>query len=154
RTARDVRRALTAVRRRLEEMPSFERVWRLPDWIISHRDHPLVATATRRLIWEILGATEIRLAAWHPERTTLVDITGAPLAPAAAARVRLWHPVRSDTETVTAWRQWINQVGGVQPFAQVRRTVFRPAAAERAAIATERFAGFVLYQHQLAALFR
>jgi hypothetical protein len=56
---------------------------------------------------------------------------------------------------VQAWRQWLERHEVVQPFKQAHREVYALTAAEReTSPSSNRFAGHILRQHQLAALCR
>ena len=71
------------------------------------------------------------------------------------ARVTLWHPIESDVETVQGWRLWLEEHLVVQPFKQAHREVYLLTDAEReTGTYSNRFAGHILRQHQLASLLR
>jgi hypothetical protein len=154
RTAREIKRMLAAQRSRLERITTFERVWSMEDWRRHYLEHPLLSGIARRLVWETADGKASVQVAWDEERGCLVDVEDRPVAPQPAACIRLWHPVRCEAATIEAWRRWIDTHGVTQPFAQAHRTIFRPTEAEHARAASDRFAGFILYQHQLAAVCR
>jgi hypothetical protein len=148
-TAKEARELVAGQRDRLERLLTADRTWRFADWRERYLDHPLVGTLARRLVWRI-GST---LGAWWDGQ--LVDVSGARLDAADEATVALWHPIESDVETVRGWRAWIEERLVTQPFKQAHREIYLLTDAEReTSTYSNRFAGHVVRQHQLAALCR
>jgi Domain of unknown function (DUF4132) len=144
--AKEIAAMRGAHRTRIEHLLMTGRAVTPETWRSAYMDHPLMAALSRKLIWEFAsGATAI----WHEGR--MVDWAGADVIPEGAAR--LWHPIRSDVQTVLAWRCRLEDRQVRQPFKQAHREVYLLTDAERATgTFSNRFAGHVLKQHQFAAL--
>ncbi|MFE0648995.1 DUF4132 domain-containing protein [Streptomyces sp. NPDC059534] len=169
--------ALVAAERvRLEEHLAAGTVWPAEDWQRYYVDHPVTGAVARALLWEVAEGAEdgtgdptggvaeddaegggARWTAGLPERTgggwalAGADGTARPVGP--GARLRLWHPLRSDGEEVAEWRVAVTERGEHQPFKQVFREVYPPTPAELGAgPSSSRFAGHVLRYGQARAL--
>lgn len=59
---------------------------------------------------------------------------GVPVRGAQDAQISLWHPLQDPSETVLAWRRFLETHGVRQPFKQAHREVLR-AGAEDGALA-------------------
>ncbi len=152
RTADDLRKTLLAQRDRLERLLLSERSWPLAVWHARYLDHPLLADLTRRLIWTFEGDGRDLLGTWRDG--AIVDAADRPLAPLPEeTRVCLWHPVRTDGDTIAAWQAWLDRHEVRQPFKQAYREIYVLTDAERTtATYSNRFASHILRQHQFRAL--
>jgi hypothetical protein len=122
--------------------------WR--EWYIAH---PVVSHFARRLIWEVETADTPRTAVWRDGR--LMDWAGNGIEPEPGTPIRLWHPIRSDVQSVLSWRCWLEDNGVTQPFKQAHREVYILTDAERqSATFSNRFAAHIVRQHQFSALCR
>jgi Domain of unknown function (DUF4132) len=110
---KELKKALSAQRIRLEELFAQEREWPYDEWRSLYRDHPLVGDLARRLIWRFDG--EAALGADAPKAET----------------VTLWRPIDVPAEEVAAWRARVLDEELVQPFKQAFREVYHLAPAER-----------------------
>lgn len=151
--AKELDIALASQRMRLERMLLSATWCPLENWTAWYLDHPLMRTFSTRLIWEVDCGGTIRTAIWNSGEAA--DWAGQPVALDAGARLRLWHPIRSDVQTVLAWRCRLEDDGLTQPFKQAHREVYLLTAAEReTAVYSNRFAAHIVKQHQFAALCR
>lgn len=108
-------------------------------WVRAHGITPAVRDAIRAGI-ESLG-------------DALVDAGDAPGCPEAP--VGLWSPIGRRVDEIRAWRAWLERHEITQPFKQAHREVYLLTPAElETEFYSNRFAGHVLKQHQLAALAR
>jgi hypothetical protein len=147
REAKDASTMLAAQALRLERSYLNSRNWPFTVWLERFLEHPLLGTLTRRLIWQIDDMTAI------PRDGKLVTANGRPVNPEKNAKVSLWHPITSDIKAVVAWRNWLDEHEVTQPFKQAHREVYVLTDAERQTNSySNRFAGHILRQHQLAAL--
>jgi hypothetical protein len=145
--------ALAAQRARIEALPMEGRAIPYAAWRERYVDHPLLAEMCRRLLWrfETHGATSS--GGWLEGE--MVDVDDRPLRLDDSTRVRPWHPIDATVQEVEAWRAWLERHGVTQPFKQAHREVYRITDAElNTLVYSNRFAGHVLRQHQLAALAR
>jgi hypothetical protein len=150
--AKEIGETLKAQSARLERLYLEEREWPLEQWRERHLDTPLVARLSCRLVWSFK-----RGDAWvagFPEAGGLSDETGARLDLAGDnVRVRLWHPMQSETAHVLAWRQRLQHLGITQPFKQAHREIYVLTDAERETVNhSNRFAGHIVQQHLFRAL--
>src|SRR5262249_51229486 len=141
-------------RNRIERLLMTEREWPLAQWQERYLDHPLLSFLTRRLIWSFKDGKQSVLAAWLEGK--LVDVEDRPLDwLRPETRVRLWHPLGSEPDTVAAWRRWLEMHEIVQPFKQAHREIYILTDAElQTATYSNRFAAHILRQHQFTALAR
>ncbi|GAA2290615.1 hypothetical protein GCM10010415_72890 [Streptomyces atrovirens] len=117
-------------------------------WRTELADHPLARTLVRRLIWEI----EVAPDEW---RTVLPETDEhLPEAPDDTP-IRLWHPLRSDPETVRTWRNLLTERRIRQPFKQAFREIYLlTPAEERTRVHSNRFAAHLVHYRRMFALFR
>jgi hypothetical protein len=153
RTAKEIAQVLPAQRLRLEGLMLTARALTWDQWRARYVEHPLVGDMSRRLIWSVEGAGEARRVMALDGRAT--DLHGAEVTEPPGSRVRLFHPLGVSPEETLAWRRLLEGRGVTQPFKQAHREVYELTDAERRTeIYSNRFAGHVLRQHQLAALCR
>ncbi|MCK5940453.1 MAG: DUF4132 domain-containing protein, partial [Planctomycetes bacterium] len=151
-TAKEMQRMLPAQRDRIDNLFLSRTSWPIGVWRERYRDHPLVGTLARRLVWVIEGGGTERAA--MPIGGAWCGADGEPIAaPSERAVVRLWHPIESPAEDVAAWRRLLTEREIRQPFKQAHREVYLLTDAERATdVYSNRFAAHLLKQHQFHAL--
>jgi uncharacterized protein DUF4132 len=136
--AKELRKALSTERSRLESLLADDAVWSYDDWRAAYRDHPFVGVIARHLFWRFDGEPAL-----------------GDDAPANADEVRLWHPATSTAEEVRALRGTLLERELVQPFKQAYREVYLLAPAERETrMYSNRFAAHVLHYPQTYALLK
>jgi hypothetical protein len=153
RTVKEIGQVLPAQRLRLENLMIGGRELTVEQWRTRYLEHPLVGDIARRLVWTVTagGATTgVMMLDGKP-----VDARGAPADVPADARVRLFHPLRASVDETLGWRRLLESRELTQPFKQAHREIYVVTDAELVtATYSNRFAGHVLRQHQLAALCR
>jgi len=150
--AKEVRNAIVSERVRLEGLLAIERSWSLAGWRRLYLEHPVTGSLASGLIW-VFG-TETVSVTGIPSRDGLETPAGEQDIP-AASHVRLWHPARSGTADVAAWRDYLVASGRRQPFTQAFREVYLPTPAElETRTYSNRFAGHILRYQQTFALFK
>ncbi|HLX42249.1 MAG TPA: DUF4132 domain-containing protein [Bryobacteraceae bacterium] len=153
RTLKDVDGQIAAQRFRLERQLISQGACPIERWKPWYLDHPLVSHFASRIIWEIEEGGETRTAI--PWEGHLVDWAGHAVQPSPQARVRMWHPIRSDVQTILSWRCWLEDNQVRQPFKQAHREVYLLTDAEReTATYSNRFASHIIRQHQFVSLCR
>jgi hypothetical protein len=146
---KDIRKMLPAQSARIERLLAREREWDVSTWRERYLDHPLLATITRRLIWQFSPGSEMGI--WRDGR--LVDAEDREINLPSDARVRLWHPISASPEVTLAWRRWLERHEVTQPIKQAHREIYLLTDAERATDTySNRFAAHILRQHQFTAL--
>ncbi len=96
---------IAAQRFRLERQLMSQGACSIERWKPWYLDHPLVSHFATRLIWEFEDGQETHTAI--PWQGNLVDWAGHAVRPSEHARVRMWHPIRSDVQTILSWRCWL-----------------------------------------------
>ena len=161
--AKELEQAYLAQRFRLESSFLTTRTIPLSHWRQYFLDHPLLGFLGRRLIWLFSKNNESndnnkdqgweRSAMWSEEG--LRDAAGEQLNLATTNKVRLWHPLASDNGEVQRWRERVFTAGIRQPFRQAFREFYQVTDDERQTrMYSNRFAGVLMRQHQLASLCR
>ncbi|NUR74564.1 MAG: DUF4132 domain-containing protein [Hamadaea sp.] len=106
----------------------------------------------RGLVWELECAPG-RWQAVLLDGEAFVDVDGGVVKPADAAGIRLWHPIRSSTPEILAWRDLLMARGLRQPFKQAFREIYLLTPAEESAGSESlRFAAHVVRYKQFYAL--
>jgi hypothetical protein len=150
-SAAEVEETIKAQRLRLERIYLADRVWPFEVWRERYLEHPLVAPLARLLIWSF--EREGSRTSGLPVGDGFIDANGNELVPDAGVHVKLWHPMRSDTAEVLAWRGRIRELGVTQPFKQAHREIYVLTDAERETRTySNRFAGHILAQKVFRAL--
>lgn len=159
--AKELQRVLSAHRERIDALFVVDPEWDFETWRARYLDHVVLGTLARGLIWELRGTGNPVAACWNAvpadgSAGRLEDLDGRPLQGLGpGVTVRLWHPIRADAETITAWRDRLATLRITQPMKQAHREVYRLTDAERATRTySNRFAAHVLEQHQFHALAR
>ncbi|MGA3203499.1 MAG: DUF4132 domain-containing protein [Bryobacteraceae bacterium] len=153
RSVKEMDGQIAAQRSRLERQLISEGTCAIERWKPWYLDHPLVSHFATRLIWEFEERGETRTAI--PWQGNLVDWGGNAMQPSEQARVRIWHPIRSDVQTILSWRCWLEDHQVRQPFKQAHREVYLLTDAERETETySNRFRSHIIRQHQFASLLR
>ena len=147
-TLKDVKTAISVHAKRLENSYLDNIEWTLADWRSNYLEHPFLSRYASKLIW------------WFDDQQTgilsegqVLDVDQNPIDVSQYQTVKLWHPIYSDLETVTAWRTYILDEEIKQPFKQAYREIYVVTDAEITTnVYSNRFAAHVLYQHQFTAL--
>lgn len=154
--AKEVKADLSVQIDRLQRIYLEKREWPVEIWYQRYCAHPLVGPLARRLIWW-LDSADGNLVAVLPsaDGQSLHSATGAEVFASADAKVRLWHPIEAKVEDIEAWRDRLEELRLVQPFAQAWREVYILTDAEReTGTYSNRWAAHILRQHQTMELAR
>ena len=125
---KELRKALTVERGRVEDLLIETRSWPYPVWRERYLDHPLTRAFARRLIWrfEANGTTTAAM----PIGDTPVGVDGSALQLGDDATVSVWHPIHADVDEVGAWRTFLLDRRIRQPFKQAFREIYIVTPAE------------------------
>ena len=155
--AKELEQAYAAQRYRLESVFVQPRVMPLEHWRRYFVHHPLLGFLGRRLIWifsDDEGWEQSGLCSDDSEET-IRDAWGEAFDISRAVKVRLWHPLASETPDLRQWRQRIFDLGVRQPFRQAYREFYEVIDDERETkMYSNRFAGVLMRQHQFSSLCR
>lgn len=150
--AKDIQKMLPAQRQRIDNLYLQQHDWLMDHWKQYYLDHPLVGYHARRLIWKFTNAERTSLGIWHNGQ--IVDAKGQALTDISSdTKVSLWHPIESDVDEITTWREWLESQEVIQPFKQAHREIYILTDAERTTnVYSNRFAAHIIKQHQFNAL--
>lgn len=126
---------------RLEQDMIMGRRWSVEAWTHGLRDHPLLVSFTRRLVWGVFDddtnalVTIFRTA----EDRTLVGPQG-DVKLDDGAKIGLVHPLHLSEAARAEWAGHLADYEIIQPFAQLGRPLFHVDDSERAETKSARFA--------------
>lgn len=148
---KQVKTSGTVQRDRIDRLYVEDMAWGYGDFCKYYRDHGLVSTIARKLIWmlEENGTATSALfqdGVWQ-------DVAGNPVEVSGATTVRMWHPVDEESEKVLAWRERLEALGITQPLKQAYREIYLLTEAELStATYSNRMAAHIIKQHQFNTL--
>lgn len=150
--AKDIEKMIPAQATRIEQTYLQQKRWAFPVWCERYRDHPLVGSIARALIWSFSSGSKHGSAIYHDGR--FLDAAGESADWIdQTAQVSLWHPIDAASGDITAWRDCLLEREIRQPFKQAHREIYLLTDAERnTRLYSNRFAAHVLKQHQFNAL--
>ncbi|MBO9562818.1 MAG: DUF4132 domain-containing protein [Niastella sp.] len=151
---KEIEALLPIYKDRIEQSYLKRKSWNYEQWQTYYLHHPLMGILTKKLIWHFEERDVKTQGIWLNGQ--LVDAQANPLpALSNEASIQLWHPIGFPTDTVVAWRDFLQKYEITQPFKQAYREVYIVTDAElRTATYSNRFAAHILRQHQFAALCR
>ncbi len=125
---------------RLEQDMVGGRRWSAKPWTKLLRDHPLLVSFTRRLLWAVYEDDTLSFAFRTAEDQSLVGLDDVEVHLPEDARIGLVHPLHLDDASRAAWATSFADYEIIQPFAQLGRTIHRVEPNEISETATARFA--------------
>lgn len=145
---KDIKTAISVHAKRLENAYLDNIEWSIAVWKSNYLDHPFLSRYTSKLIW-IFDEQETGILV----DAEIVDFNKNPVDLAKCKKVKLWHPIYSELNTITSWRNFILANELKQPFKQAYREIYIVTDAELVTNNySNRFAAHILYQHQFLAL--
>ena len=124
---------------RLEQDMIAGRRWSVEAWTRLLRDHPLLVSFTRRLVWGVYDDDALVTAFRTAEDRTLLTKDG-DMKLRGDERIGLVHPLHLSEADLAAWGESLADYEIIQPFAQLGRPLYRVEDAERDATFVTRFA--------------
>lgn len=147
-TLKDLKIAISVHGKRLENSYLDNIQWKIEDWKANYIDHSFLSRYTSRLIWQFDNTDTGILS-----EVGIIDSNQNNLDISKCKVVRLWHPIYSDVDTVTKWRNFVIENEIKQTFKQAFREIYLVTDAEiNTTNYSNRFAAHILYQHQFSAL--
>lgn len=111
---------------RLEQDMVNGRRWDAATWARCLRDHPLLVSFTRRIVWGLYDKDDHLVGAFRTaEDRTLVDRGDSELALPADARIGVLHPIHLDDGARAEWGTHFADYEIIQPFPQLGRVIHR-----------------------------
>ncbi|HEY2368628.1 MAG TPA: DUF4132 domain-containing protein [Polyangiaceae bacterium] len=116
---------------RLEQDMIAGRRWSVEGWTRLLRDHPLMVSFTRRLVWGVYGEDDALVTAFRTaeERTLLTKDGDMKLA--GDERIGLVHPLQLSDADRAAWGESLADYEIIQPFPQIGRPIHHIEEAEK-----------------------
>lgn len=147
-----IKKYLTAQRDRIDRMYLDNREWQFDKFQKHYIEHGLVGFIGKRLLWQF--SKDNSYTSGRYEDGKWKDINGNLLEWIDEnTKVRLWHPVFEDTESVLRWRNAFEEIVLKQPMKQVYREVYILTDAEvNTKTYSNRMAAHIIKQHQFNAL--
>jgi hypothetical protein len=126
---------------RLEQDMVAGRRWGAQKWTHALKEHPLLVSFTRRIVWGVYGEDGALLGAFRTaEDQSLVGKDGSEFRLPEDARIGVVHPLHLSDAERAAWAGHFADYEIIQPFAQLGRAIHRVTEAERATDRTTRYA--------------
>ncbi len=148
---KDIRAELMTWKDKIERYYLSDTSWSYVDWRTSYADHGTLSLLARRLVWTAKWGG--KTIAFLPTRDGCINERGKKVEINNNAVINLWHPLHASLKVINLWREYLMQLGIMQPFRQVWREVYHLTDAERTTKTySNRFAGHILKQHQMMAL--
>lgn len=149
---KELKAAVAAERRRVEDLFASRRNWRVEDWKRYYVEHPVTGRIVSGLIWVFEGDERV---VGMPTGGREISALDQRLPMPNSGNVSLWHPAQVEAEEVVSWRDRLIDVGVRQPIKQAYREVYLLTDAERdTATYSLRFATHILRYPQLYALLK
>jgi hypothetical protein len=124
---------------RLEQDMIAGRRWTVEAWTRLLRDHPLMVSFTRRLVWGVYdGASLVSAFRTAEDRTLLTKDAETTLK--GDERIGLVHPLDMTDADRAAWGENLADYEIIQPFPQMGRPLHRVEEAEKAEQYVKRYA--------------
>jgi hypothetical protein len=152
--AKEIEKTYRAQCVRLEASLVIAREMKLEHWRQHFLEHPLLGFIGRKLIWVFRqdGGSE-QAAMWLNGK--MCDASGELVEVGDFGKARLWHPLSTDAGETQRWRELVFKNKIHQPFRQAFREFYQVTEDERETrLYSNRFAGILMRQHQLASLCR
>ncbi|WP_394181746.1 DUF4132 domain-containing protein [Yoonia maritima] len=153
--ATDIPTLLAEARQRFVAAMRNERSWAWSDFHERFLVNELVATLTRRIIWQITQSDGTSVEALYDGRD-FCDVAGNRIGTLLdTARIAVWHPLSPGTTDAIDWADRLAALDIRQPFAQAWRTIYRlTPPEEETRTYSNRFAGHILHQPTFVAMLR
>jgi hypothetical protein len=148
---KEIESYLPALKEKIESFYLRQKTLPYNRWKESYLDHRLTGILAKKLIWHFSANETKTQAIWLNGQLT--DVTGAPINVPDDTEVQLWHPIGFSTDTIIAWRNFLQQHSITQPFKQAYREIYIVTDAElNTDTYSNRFAAHIIRQHQMSAL--
>lgn len=147
----EIQKTLTVQRDRLDRAFTQDRVWTWEAFDAHYFSHGLMSFLTTKLIW-IFEIDQKNVEVFYLNNQW-VDLQEKPVDSNKANKIKLWHPVFSQTQEVLAWREFLAKNQIQQPLKQAYREIYLLTDAEiNTRNYSNRMAAHVLKQHQFNSL--
>jgi len=124
---------------RLEQDMIAGRRWTVDAWTRLLRDHPLMVSFTRRLVWGVYDENTLVTAFRTAEDRTLLTKDGE-MKLTGDERIGLVHPLHLSDADRAAWGESLADYEIIQPFPQMGRPIHRAEDAEKGEEHVKRYA--------------
>ena len=144
---KQIKQLSSAQRVRIEQIYLENRTWDMESFDKHYLNHGLVCRVATCLIWQVDDQPCLFYdGQWQNHR-------GEPVTVSKTSSVAMWHPLQSDTDTVLAWRDRLQELEIQQPFKQAHREIYIVTEEEkRTQHFSSRMAAHFIKQYAMNAL--
>lgn len=136
-----LREAVKVQSHRLEQDMIRGRRWDAATWTRALKEHPLMVSFTRRLLWGVYDAKDALVAGFRTaEDQTLVDLDDRAFDLPKRAQIGVVHPLDLADSARLSWARHFADYEIISPFPQLERALQSPRDDERELTGVERFA--------------
>ncbi|MDF2697100.1 MAG: Molybdate metabolism regulator, partial [Labilithrix sp.] len=109
---------------RFERAMCNERTWRMADFDLFIRRHPLIGHLARRLVWRLETSTGERMLVRVAEDGTLANADDVSVVGPEDARIGVVHALHLEASEIERWSKVFADYEIVQPFEQLSRRTY------------------------------
>ncbi len=150
-TIKEVEQLLPSQRNRIENQYLMPVSWTYKDWFPLYISHPVIGILGQRLIWSFSKKDTKSVGVFNGSH--FENALGEKLELDDSTIVELWHPIKSTTNEIQQWRNYLINKQITQPFKQAFREIYIVTDAELKTVNySNRFAAHILRQHQFTSL--
>lgn len=124
---------------RLEQDMIAGRRWNVEAWTRLLRDHPLMVSFTRRLVWGVYDKDDELVTAFRTAEDRTLLTKDGDMKLGGDERIGLVHPLQLSDADRAAWGESLADYEIIQPFPQIGRPIHRVEEAEKAETHVKRF---------------
>jgi hypothetical protein len=124
---------------RLEQDMIVGRRWSVDAWTRLLRDHPLMVSFTRRLVWGVYGDDDALVTAFRTAEDRTLLTKDGDMTLTGVERIGLVHPLQLSDADRAAWGENLADYEIIQPFPQIGRPIHRAEDAEKAETFVKRY---------------
>ncbi|NJL89183.1 MAG: DUF4132 domain-containing protein, partial [Coleofasciculaceae cyanobacterium SM2_1_6] len=147
----EIQKTLTVQRDRLDRSFTHDRTWTWEAFDTYYFSHGLMSFLTKKLIW-IFEIDQKSVEVFYLNNQW-VNLQEQPMDTSKVSKVKLWHPVFSQTQEVMTWREFLAKHEIQQPLKQAYREIYLLTDAEiNTRNYSNRMAAHILKQHQFNSL--
>ena len=141
---KQIKTTVTAQRARLELALSAQRCWDSEAWRKLFVENPVMHQFAISLIWGVYENGQLKETFRYMEDGSFNTADEEEYALPAEASIGLVHPIELEEDTLSAWKQQLEDYEIIQSIDQLSRPIYRLPAEQAQATALETVAGRIL----------
>ncbi|SFC79058.1 DUF4132 domain-containing protein [Ruminococcus albus] len=135
---------------RLEDTMRTARTWTSQNWKKLFVVNPIMHRFAIGLIWGIYKDDKLEKSFRYLDDGSFTTVDDEEFIIPEDVKIGLVHPVELSDDELSAWKQQLKDYEIVQPFIQLRRSVYKPTEEEKNKDCIESFKGRVIKSKELA----